>query len=52
MTASPQADSGPARLEALAEKLELALGRLEQARPFAKSRYQHPVLDVARRIML
>ena len=31
--------------------LEVALERLEQARPFAKQRYQHPVLDVLGRLM-
>lgn len=31
--------------------LEVTLKRLEQARPFAKQRHQHPVLDVLSRLM-
>ncbi len=39
------------QIERLTETLEVALGRLETARPFAKARYQVPVLDVAHRLM-
>ncbi|MGC9420737.1 MAG: hypothetical protein ACP5EN_17365, partial [Rhodovulum sp.] len=35
----------------LAGTLEVALGRLEQARPFAKHRHQRPVLDVVARLV-
>ena len=43
--------SGSERLTALDEKLEMTLGRLEEARPFAKLKFQQPVIDVARRIL-
>jgi len=35
----------------LAGTLDVALGRLEQARPFAKRRHQRPVLDVVARLV-
>lgn len=38
-------------VERLAGTLEVALNRLEQARPFAKHRHQRPVLDVASRLL-
>jgi hypothetical protein len=49
-------DSQSASLEeqaaALDEKLEHALSRLEQARPFAKTRFQGPVLELAGRVIV
>ena len=38
-------------LDRLSETLEVALSRLESARPFAKARYQTGVLDVSYRLM-
>jgi hypothetical protein len=43
---APEATASP-----LEEKLERALTRLEQARPFAKTSFQGPVLELARRLM-
>jgi len=39
-------------LQRLDRSMEVALGRLEAARPFAKGRHQHPVLDVAGRMLM
>ncbi|MGR3566550.1 MAG: hypothetical protein ACU0CN_02260 [Pseudooceanicola nanhaiensis] len=48
-------DGGPAgdtaALQRLSGTLDIAIERLERARPFAKSRYQRPVLDVVGRII-
>ncbi|MCP1337130.1 hypothetical protein [Futiania mangrovi] len=40
-----------ARLDQLRATMEVALSRLEAARPFAKQRFQQPVLDVAYRML-
>ena len=41
-----------ARSRQLEDKLDVALARLEQARPFAKIGRQGPVLDLVRRLLL
>lgn len=43
-------DSG-ARAARLSETLDVAIERLERARPFAKPRHQRPVLDVVARLL-
>lgn len=43
--------SGDAALARLSGTLDVAIERLERARPFAKARYQGPVLDVLGRII-
>lgn len=42
---------GTEAVRRLAETLEVAVGRLEQSRPFAKYRHQRPVLDVVGRLL-
>ena len=43
--------SGSGQQAVLEEKLEYACSRLEKAQPFNKVRFQHPVLDLGRRLM-
>ncbi|QQA41780.1 hypothetical protein [Pelagovum pacificum] len=49
--AEEQAGGDASTLTRLSGTLDVAIDRLEQARPFAKSRYQRPVLDVLGRII-
>jgi len=55
-TTEPAADEAHDQLREqgrlLEEKLEHAVSRLEQARPFAKVRHQGPVLELARRLLV
>ncbi|MBD3625501.1 MAG: hypothetical protein HUJ24_09010, partial [Rhodobacteraceae bacterium] len=54
MTVKARSDADPQAGEALTRlsgTLDVAIERLERARPFAKARYQGPVLDVIGRIV-
>lgn len=46
-----QEEDDRAALARLSRTLDVAVDRLEQARPFAKARHQRPVLDVLGRVM-
>lgn len=50
-SADGQTGDDSAALARLSGTLDLAIERLERARPFAKARYQRPVLDVLGRII-
>ena len=50
-TSATDGQSGDAALARLSGTLDVAIERLERARPFAKARYQGPVLDVLGRII-